>query len=90
MAAMGERAALPSPLHIARDELAELLSTGEVLREERTGVTGVLRVISVGGAILVEEESPAGEILLRPRPDSEAANAFVDRRLRQYEKMWDG
>ncbi len=90
MMLMGENAGSPSPRRIARDELAELLSTGEVLREERPGLAGPLRVLRRDGAVLVQEETPAGEVLLRARPDPEAANAFVDRRLRQYDKMWDG
>jgi hypothetical protein len=90
MVAMAESTASPVPLRIAREELVELLSRGEVLREERPGLAGPLRVLRHDGAVLVQEETPTGELLLRARPDPEAANAFVDRRLRQYEKMWDG
>lgn len=83
-------AVITPPQRIDGGRLAQLLDAAELLREERPGLAGPLRVLRHAGAVLVQEETPAGEILLRARPDLDQANAFVDRRLRQYDKMWDG
>ena len=90
MMAMDGPSETAPPQSIDRGRLAQLLDAAELLREERPGLAGPLRVLRHDGAVLVQEESPAGEILLRARPDLDKANAFVDRRLRQYDKMWDG
>lgn len=79
-----------SPARLRGDELDALLAAATVVREENTGVSGMLRVLTVGGWVLVQEETPQREILLRDRPDLETAMAFVERRLQRYEKMWDG
>lgn len=90
MMVMDEAAVTARPQRIDRDRLAQLLDAAELLRVERPGLAGPLRVLRYDGAVLVQEETPTGEILLRTRPDRDAANAFVERRLRQYDKMWDG
>ncbi len=94
MAGMDRPVVAAPPERIDRDRLARLLAAAEllreVLREERPGLAGPLRVLRLAGAVLVQEETPAGEILIRSRPDLDQANAFVERRLRQYDKMWDG
>lgn len=90
MAGMDRPVVAAPPERIDRDHLARLLAAAELLREERPGLAGPLRVLRLAGAVLVQEETPAGEILLRSRPDLDQANAFVERRLRQYDKMWDG
>jgi hypothetical protein len=79
-----------SPARLRGDELEALLEAATLVREENTGVSGMLRVLTVGGRVLVQEETPQREILVRTRPDLEAAMSFVDRRLQRYEKMWDG
>jgi hypothetical protein len=79
-----------SPARLRGDELEALLAAATVVREENTGVSGMLRVLTLGDRVLVQEETPQREILLRARPDLDAAMAFVDRRLQRYEKMWDG
>jgi len=90
MVGMDGPAVIAQPQAIDRDRLARLLEAAELLREERPGLAGPIRVLRHDGEVLVQEETPAGEILLRARPDLASANAFVERRLRRYEKMWDG
>lgn len=79
-----------SPVPLAREELASLLETARLVREENTGVAGKIRVLVADGTVLVQEETPKHDILLRSRPRLEEAMEFVDRRLALYERMWDG
>ncbi len=76
---------------VTRSELDELLSSATVVREEDSCISGMLRILRLqDGAILVQEETPAREVLVRTRPSLEAAEAFVRGRLEVYERMWDG
>jgi hypothetical protein len=79
-----------SPARLAGEQLGELLEAADLIREENTGVAGPLRVIVLDGAILVQEQTPQRELLLRTRLSLEEAMKFVDRRLEIYERMWDG
>lgn len=78
-----------SPARLTAEELSRLLDEAETLREENT-ISGKLRILRLGDLHLVQERSPARDLLLRTRPTLEAAVAFVEKRLRTYEKMWDG
>ena len=80
----------PSPIRLAAAELAAVLESAGIIREENTGVAGLLRVLDLDGAVYVQEETPDRQILLRPRPTVEEATVFVHRRLQSYERMWDG
>jgi hypothetical protein len=79
-----------SPVTATDDELAALLGSSQLHREEKTGVAGVIRVMTVGDVVLVQEQTPEREILIRRRDDIAAADAFVDERLKTYDRMWDG
>ncbi len=80
----------PSPWHLAAVEWAAIRESAAIIREENTGVAGMLRVLDLEGAVYVQEETPDRQILLRPRPTVEEAMIFVDHRLQSYERMWDG
>jgi hypothetical protein len=79
-----------APIPVDRDVLVGLLEAAEVLRQENTCVAGFIRVLSIDGAILVQEETPEGKALARRMRSIEDANNFVDARLGTYERMWDG
>jgi hypothetical protein len=79
-----------APIPVDRDILVGLLETADVLRQDNTCVAGWIRILSVDGAILVQEETPDGNALARRMPSIEDANKFVDDRLGTYERMWDG
>lgn len=79
-----------SPVRLGADELERLLEAAELVREENTGVAGPLRVLVLDGAVLVQEQTPQRELLLRARPSLEKAKEFVDHRLEIYARMWDG
>ena len=85
-----ERLAESSPARLSPDEWAAVISSGEVLREEDTGVAGKVRVLELGGTLLVQEQAPDKTVLVRRRPNMEDAMAFVEDRLQTYERMWDG
>lgn len=80
----------PSPVRMAAVDLAAVLESAGILREENTGVAGMIRVLDLDGAVYVQEETPDRQILLRPRPTVEEAMVFVEHRLQSYERMWDG
>jgi len=80
----------PSPIRVTTDELAEILESAEVVHTETTPIAGMVRVLELNGTVYVQEQTPDGHILLRPRPDIEAAMAFVEGRRSAYERMWDG
>ena len=79
-----------APFPVDREALSGLLETAEVLRQDNTCVAGWIRILSVDGAILVQEETPDGNALARRMPSIEDANDFVNDRLGIYERMWDG
>lgn len=80
----------PSPIRVTTGELEAILESGEVIRSETTSVAGTIRVLALDGIFYVQEQTPDGQILLRPRPGIDEAMAFVDGRLSAYERMWDG
>ncbi len=80
----------PSPMRLAAVEWAAVLESAGIIREENTGVAGMLRVLDLDGTVYVQEETPDRQILLRPRPTVGEAMVFVDHRLQTYERMWDG
>jgi hypothetical protein len=75
---------------IAREDLAAVLELAEVIREEDTTLAGWIRILSLDGHILVQEETPEREILVRKLSSIDAANGLVEGRLADYERMWDG
>ena len=79
-----------SLISVDRDVLGDLLEAAEVLRQDETCVTGWIRILSVDGAIVVQEETQDGDVLLRRMPSVEAARRVVEHRLASYERMWDG
>lgn len=79
-----------APIPVDREILVGLLETAEFLRQENTCVAGWIRILSVDGAILVQEETPDGNALARRMPSVEDANNFVNDRLGSYERMLDG
>ncbi len=85
-----ERLSGPSPVRLAAEEWAAVLESAVIVREENTGIAGALRVLEIGGDLFVQEQTPDRTILLRPRRDVAEAMAFVEDRLKTYERMWDG
>ena len=73
------------------EELTDLIAAAELLREEETHVAGRIRILRVDDRILVQEQVPeTQDLLVRGLPSRQAADRFVEDRLADYERMWDG
>jgi hypothetical protein len=70
--------------------LDALLQAADIVRDDDTCLSGRIRILSLGGLAMVQEQTPEGEILIRRIRSLEAAQSFVDDRLGTYERMWDG
>jgi len=77
-------------LKIDRDDLEALLERAEAIRVEDTTLSGWIRILSLEGHPLVQEETPDRDVLVRKLASVDEANQLVDRRLADYERMWDG
>jgi hypothetical protein len=75
---------------VDRNALRSLVAAADVLREDDTCVAGWIRVLAVEGLILVQEETPDGDVLVRRMPSRQDAESFVEYRMASYERMWDG
>ena len=71
-------------------ELAALLERARAVRDEDTRLSGRIRVLVVGDAVLLQEQTPRGALLVRRLPSVGAAERLVADRLATYERMWDG
>ena len=80
----------PSPVQLPSGGLEALHAAAEVVREENTSLSGMIRVFDLDGDFFVQEETPDRNVLVRPRPSLDDAVAFLDTRLQTYERMWDG
>ncbi len=65
-----------SPAHLTQEELTLLLGHAETVREENTGVSGMLRILKLGDVHLIQEQTPDRQSLLRSRPDSRGSGGF--------------
>jgi len=72
------------------EDLPELLEAAEVIRADDTCVAGWIRVLHIGDHFVVQEQTPEGKILVRRLNSRETAERFVEDRLSDYERMWDG
>ena len=72
------------------EALPELLEAADVIRADDTCVAGWIRILRIEGHFAVQEQTPDGEILVRRLISREAAERFVEDRLNDYERMWDG
>jgi len=75
---------------ITDDDLASLLENSDLLFDRDTSIAGHIRILGFGDQILVQEQTPEGELFVRELPSDEAARRFVDDRTAAYERMWDG
>ena len=71
-------------------DLPSLLEACETIGVVDTCLAGPIRILSLGGHVLVQEQTPEGEVLLRRSGSRETAEKFVEQRLAVSERMWDG
>ncbi len=72
------------------EALPVLLEAADVIRADDTCVAGWIRILRINDHFAVQEQTPDGEILVRRLISREAAERFVEDRLNDYERMWDG
>jgi len=86
-AVAGRRGLVVLPAH----ELAELLQSADLLRQDETGIAGAIRILRRNDRILVQEQVPeTKELVVSEFPSLEEAERFVAERLSTYDRMWDG
>jgi hypothetical protein len=85
-----ERLARRTPVMIDTTHLAALLAAAEIIAATDTCVAGLIRILAVDSLIVVQEQTPDGEVLLRRFRSREAAQTFFDDRIAAYDRMWDG
>jgi hypothetical protein len=73
-----------------REDLPKLLDIADTIRADDTRLSGWIRILSIGGRLVIQEETPEGEIVLRRLASRQDAEDFVERRLADYDRMWDG
>jgi len=72
------------------DDLAELLARAELVHEEDTYLSDMIRILRLDDLVLIQETADKTQIIVRSQPTVDGARAFVARRLETYERMWDG
>ena len=75
---------------LSLEELGELLESAETWREIDTRINGWIRILGMDGAVLIQEQAPDGDVLVRRVPALGDAEVFVESRLVAYERQWDG
>jgi len=75
---------------LATDDLAPLLAHTATLFDHDTSIAGHIRILGFGDRVLVQEQTPEGELFVRELPSEDAARRFLEARLAAYERMWDG
>ena len=74
----------------SKENLAPLLERAETVREDNTSIAGFIRTLRLDDRVLVQERTPEGDHFIRRVPSEGAAQRFVEARLADYERMWDG
>jgi hypothetical protein len=77
-------------LRISPDEWSEAHASCEVLERHPTGVAGELLIMDLPSGFAAVEHPTATEFVVRHLANPEEVRAFVNRRLEQYARMWDG
>jgi len=85
-----EQTARHTLVALEEHDLSVLLEASEIIRADDTCLAGWIRILSFQGHVMVQEETPDGQNLLRRLGSMEAAERFVEERLATYERMWDG
>ncbi len=80
----------PKPRAVTTAEAAALRADCAILREEPVFGGEVLRLFACGERFVALEAGERGEPLLRAWPERAVAEAWIDKRLADYERLWDG
>ncbi len=72
------------------EDLPMLIEASDTIRADDTCVAGWIRILSFEGYILVQEQTPESEVLLRRLSSRDSAEEFIEHRGASYERIWDG
>jgi hypothetical protein len=87
---IGRRLETERFLVITPEEMAELSQELEILERHGTLGEGSLLAATWSGLLLAVEQPRADEYTVRKFADRGELDLFLQRRLEQYERMWDG
>ncbi len=77
-------------LILTYEEARDVAGGGKLVSKHNTLGEGDLAVLSYLDMLVVLEQADADTFILRRFADDREAELFVQRRLDQYERMWDG
>lgn len=72
------------------DAWAEVAPAFEEVERHATGIAGDLVIVKAAAGPAAVETPSSGACVVRLLADADEVRRFVERRLRQYERMWDG
>ncbi len=85
-----EKVATGGTVPLSADEWKDISDSFPEVERHNTQLAGDLLIVDMAGQ-LVAVESPSREArVARLLGGAEEARAFVERRLEEYERMWDG
>lgn len=77
-------------VRVSADAWTAIAASFPEVERHPTGVAGDLLIVSTETGLAAVERPTDAERVIRPLADAEAARRFVDERLAQYERMWEG
>ena len=75
---------------LSREEWESVADAFEVVERHNTQLAGDLLIIRVGDALAALESPSRDARVARLRGEEEEVRTFVQKRLEEYERMWDG
>lgn len=85
-----ERIEAGGTVPLSREEWESVAETFEVVERHNTQLAGDLLIIRVGNALAALESPSRDARVARLLGGEEEVRAFVQKRLEEYERMWDG
>ena len=75
---------------ITKKEFEIILKQSKIVKEEKTIIADLIRILNFKGHLIVQETTLRNEIAIRTFKSAKEAEEFVNNRMETYEKMWDG
>ncbi len=75
---------------LAANEWSMLADSYEQLERHITGVAGDLLIVNGAAGIAAVEQPTPDQRVVRLLSDAEEVRRFVEQRMDEYERMWDG
>ena len=85
-----EKLAEGGTVPLSREEWEQVAGAFEVVERHKTQLAGDLLIVRLGEALAAVEAPSRDARVARLLGGKEAARAFVEKRMDEYERMWDG